>query len=315
MHPLSLLVVLSSGVLMGGWTYQALADTEILSVVHAPPLSQGAEINSPQTDAAFTDSPITVSGNCPDNSYVNIYDNNNFGGVAWCSAAGNWQIVTDLYSGQNNLLAQDFNATDDQGPATPAIEVSYTPPALVFEQPSQISSLSPGTEVITPSYTALEVATNFNYQVFSAGSNYSWTIQVGGGVRPYKVLVNWGDANTTTVNLAAGPSLTIEHKYKTPGYYPVIVNITDAKYQKRTIQLAALIAPADAGGTINFNNQPKSPAHSSLPAPAAVTKTKTLLYVAWPAYAVIILMLVSFWFGERKEYTKLFKHRHPTTRG
>jgi hypothetical protein len=306
MHPISVFIILIAGVLMVGWTLQAMAQSVIVSVVHAPPLSQGAIITSPLNGSAFTESPITVSGTCPDNSYINLYDNDSFNGAAWCSAGNSWQIVANLSSGNNSLLAQDFNVTDDQGPTTPAVEVSYTPPTPVFESSSLPAGVSPATGFSAPTYPPLVVNTDFNYQVFAVGSNFSWTISVTDGVPPYSLVIVWGDNSSSTIKLATSSSLTIQHKYKTSGYFPVIINITDAKGQKKTVQLAALIAPVGASGVINFNSTGQAPS-SPAPAPKLSVKAKKWLWLAWPAYAAVALMLVSYWVGERKEYSKLVK--------
>lgn len=307
LHPISLMVILVTGVLMAGWTFQAMAQSVIVSIVHAPELSQGAVINNPTDGSIFSQSPITLSGSCPDNSYINLYDNNNFSGVAWCSANGSWQIVADLYSGNNVLLAQDFNTTADEGPATAPIEISYTPPVPMFEQstlPAGSSAALP--QVSTPGSPVLSVETNFSYQVFSLDTPFSWTITIKSGVPPYKLLISWGDGQNSTQAQADVRPATISHKYSRAGYYPVVVNIIDAKNQTRTIQLAALIAPPGAGGVINFNNLSKPPTI------AAPTLKKTQwLWLAWPAYAAVLLMLVSYWMGERKEYNRLVKRHRP----
>jgi hypothetical protein len=311
MHPVSILIILIAGVLMIGWTFQALAQSVIVSVVHAPPLTVAAVIISPIAGSAFTDSPITVSGSCPDSSYVNLYDNNSFIGAAWCSAGNTWQIVAGLSSGQNNLLAQDYNITNDEGPASPAEAVSFMPPSPVFEQSNLPAGAVPTSEFTTPAYPALVVGADFYYQVFSSASTFSSVVSITDGVPPYTLIITWGDNANSTIKLATSSSLTILHKYKTPGYYPVIVNVSDAKGQKKTIQLAALIAPAGASGAINFNT--KTPAASSS-VPKVSAKAKKWLWLAWPAYAAVALMLVSYWVGERKEYSKLVKRHHSAAR-
>jgi hypothetical protein len=96
------------------------------------------------------------------------------------------------------------------------------------------------------------------------------------------------------------------------------MHTVDASGTTKTLQLAALIKPPGASGVINFNALTNAP--TAEPTGAIKTlamKTKSWLWLAWPTYIIIVLMLVSFWLGEREEYQHFFtrhrtkKHRTP----
>src|ERR1700722_12781423 len=93
LHPASVLMLLCAVVLIGGLTYNAAAATIISSEVFAPALTTGATIGSPTDGSVFTtQAPITVSGACPDESYVEIFVNGAFGGIGLCGSDHTYRI-------------------------------------------------------------------------------------------------------------------------------------------------------------------------------------------------------------------------------
>src|SRR5581483_10168178 len=70
----------------------------ISGTVAAPPPSQGATIEIPKNGQNFSTIPITVSGLCPNNTLVEIYKNNVFGGAANCQN-GSLSLQVDLLNG------------------------------------------------------------------------------------------------------------------------------------------------------------------------------------------------------------------------
>ena len=110
---------------MTAWTYKAVADVTINAARYAQPLTEGATIIDPVDGTTLSgQAPITVSGTCPDSSYVKVYSNGIFKGVSLCNTDQTFQIQVSLFNGSNTLLAQDFNVTDQAGPVTPSILVT-----------------------------------------------------------------------------------------------------------------------------------------------------------------------------------------------
>jgi hypothetical protein len=131
LHPVSILVLLCAGVLITGWTIRSFADSLTVSAtVEAPAPSSPATITSPVDQTHFTSTPITVSGSCVPNSYVELYRNSSFSGVANCGAGDtSYQISTGLSLGSNDLYTRIFSITDNEGPQSSQITVFYDQPA------------------------------------------------------------------------------------------------------------------------------------------------------------------------------------------
>ncbi len=315
LQPISIVLLMAIGILMVGWTYEAIADDIVVTAtVPAPPLTQPATITSPTNGANFTNIPITVIGTCPSNSYVELYLNQTMDGVAMCQNNG-FQISTDLYEGENTLLAQDYNITNQAGPTGQSITVSYqpsvsSPPGVVSSTPSSSSaSSSPHGSSTTP---PLLITTNYKYQSVPVNTNFSQTLTIQGGTPPYDLRVTWGDGNASSQTSPAAGPVIINHVYKTAGYYVITVNLTDFKGQTTLIQLAVLVR---ASGNSKVTS-PFTPSTLSGPEAGLGSKSRPLLLVVWPFYVTAFLVVLSFYLGERQEIISLTRgvRHHPKKR-
>ena len=334
LHPLSVMVILCVGVFLISWTFRVIADTiTITATVPAPPLTQGAVITSPVDGAVFTNSPIQVSGTCPDNSYINLYKNGSFSGAAWCAPDNTFSITTDLFVGQNTLNAQDYNITDSPGPITPSIQVTYTPPTSSSGSgssttPSQNKTtsskksvtLQPSNQPITQA-PPLYLASDFHFKSFAVNQKYNWGLDVEGGTPPYTVLIIWGDGQSSKMILKTYPPFTISHAYKKAGYYSILVKVTDSKGNTSLMQLAALVRASKSpdvftpGGIANsLSSGSSSSGISGNFLQAILNDSPAWLKFAWPSFIIVILMLFSFWLGERQEYHLLVPRKHQRSR-
>ena len=141
LQPVSLLLLLCIGVLLVACTLKVLADSyTVHAVVPAPALITPAVITAPTSGMQFTKQTTIVQGTCPDASYVTLSDNGIVAGVESCSSGG-FSISLDLSPGSNQLQAQDYNITDDAGPTSLVVTVTYTP--LGPSAPSSSSGSSP----------------------------------------------------------------------------------------------------------------------------------------------------------------------------
>ena len=329
LHPITVLVILCISVFIISWTYKAVADYySITATVEASSLGQGAYITNPTNNEVFQVQTINVSGTCPSGSYVNLYRNNIFSGTAWC-LSNTFNITTSLFVGTNDLRAQDYNVTNEPGPATPIVSVTYAPPSVVITNPG--SSQHPRTTQpsITPSNPSgnsqpsnnpapLFLSSDFHYQAFTVGSSYKWTLQAEGGVAPYHVTVNWGDGKVSKIYLASDPSFTISHYYTEPGYYVIKVTVTDADGNTSLLQLAALIRNVGASGIFNpslnscqgsssVNNCSVSGSSGGLS--QLLSNIPQWLYLAWPSLLIVLLMLASFYLGEKQQYYGILRKK------
>jgi hypothetical protein len=278
LHPLSIFVMLCAGVLIAASTWRASADTiEVGAKVAAPLPTAPAVITSPHNQQHVTEAPIDVVGTCPDNSYVELYREDAFSGVAQCES-GSFTIQTSLSDGGNQLQVKVYNITDDEGPTSPAITAYYDQAAASPNAPIPSSTGTSSGGDVTP----LVVAGDYKYQLHYAGDPFSWKLQVNGGVGPYGVTVTWGDGEETTYQSADG-ILNLSHVYKKGGDYQPIVRITDANGTVVLLQLSAIVKDTPLVAV------------TTLPFAADVGR---YLGVLEPTYIAIGLMVVSFWLGE-----------------
>ncbi len=288
LHPLSIFLVLCAGVLIVASTWRAGADTlEVTAKVPAPLPAGPAIITSPHDQDHLTETPITVAGTCPDNTYVKLYRDDVFSGVSQC-VGGHFSISTSLADGANKLQAKVYNITDDEGPASAPIIVYYdrpvtpTPSAPTGQAPPVTSTPSGSGAISGTGNGPLVITGDYQYQAHYTGQPFSWKFQVSGGARPYTITITWGDGETTTFQSQDG-ILNLSHAYKKGGDYQPILHVTDADGATVQLQLSAVVKdwPIIAVTTMPFG-----------------AEIERYLWALWPAYLAILLMLASFWLGE-----------------
>jgi hypothetical protein len=298
LHPITLLFVLVIGVFVFEWTYRVVADTlTITATVPAAILTSPAVITSPTDGFSFNTSNILVEGYCPDGSYVNVYNNGGFSGTSMCTTGGTFQLELSLFLGTNDLVARAYNITNQAGPTSSGITVTYT------------IAVSPTTPTPPPTTVLpLLLVSNFQYQTFVVNNTFSWRVQIQGGIPPITLTISWGDSKQTEVITNASGLLTIKHTFSQQGYYPVIIKATDANGDVHILQLAALIRNPNAANIYSTNYLLPAPSVGGLA--KFFESTKTWLWIAWPSLAIIGLMITSFWLGERQEYKDAIFRRH-----
>lgn len=305
-------MVFCVGILLAGWTRFVTADSGSYAVyasVPGPAPTVAATIDTPGNQTVATASPILVSGSCPLNTYVTLYRNGVFSGVALCSQTAAYQLSTALFYGMNRLQARVFSFTDVPGPLSNLVTVDYPRPGsptgppgpggTAPTAPGTTSSSSPAAAASTASQPV--IGAMFAYQGAYVGQAQSWQLTISNGTPPYAVNVEWGDASADLISRAAAGEFTITHTYqKAGGYhgsYVITITLTDGAGAKTYLQLIAIV-----------NNKPSADLFSSATTtgttPTQSTLTQTLKYV-WPSYALIVLLLASFWLGERQEFHHL----------
>ncbi len=313
LSPASLFIFLCLGVILATSTIVSSAQTiNISAVVPAKALTSPATITNLSNNQKLTTSPIKVIGNCPPNSYVVLVRNGYASGMAVCQN-NSFQIETDLTPGSNNLLAQDYNLTNQAGPAGSSLRVIYVPatsaqPPIAQTIPAANSPQPPNPSTSTlpsqPAPSSLLLSATSSYKTFTTGETYAWQMTLSGGQPPYFVYVNWGDNTYSNFFFKADPTFTVEHHYQKSGIYTIIVSSIDSAGYKAVTQLSAVIKanPVNQVGLTNLNNN--NPVANGL----SIIKSKTaqnLLWFIWPTYIIIILMIISFWLGERRELKSL----------
>lgn len=303
LHPTTLFGLLVLGVLLAGLTYRSFAaDYTVNAKVPAPPLATGATITSPTYGQQFTAKPITVTGSCPDDSYVKLFRNGMFSGTAVC-VSNAFQIQSDLFVGTNDLQAQAYNITDAPGPQTPVVRVSYAPPV---PPAGTAGPAGPGNKYIPPAQPGSKETTgplllwgDFQFSVFSTTQPFRWTLRFEHGTAPFATTVDWGDGQNTNLTVPDTQEFTITHSYSQPGNYSVVVSGHDSTGQTVSMQLVALIKLPGQAGLINEIVGKSGSGSNSL---------THWLWWAWPTYLIVSLMAISYWLGERREIMYFLKN-------
>lgn len=239
-----------------------------------PAPTVGATIAVPGTGASFTTSPITVRGNCPKGTLVEIFKNNIFAGSTACDSTGNYSLNVDLLIGQNQLVARVYNALNEPGPDSNIVTVTYN--ALPF-QGSPIAALNLGGN-------QLVLNTDAVYRGTFPGQKLTMPITILGGTEPYAVNVQWGDSGNTVVPRNNNLQFYVNHTYKSAGTYQITIQGSDSQGRVAFLTVAAIV---------NGNPTPISSSSSSKP----INK----LLMLWPLYTSALAIVISFWMGERRE--------------
>lgn len=245
--------------------------------VRGPAPTTAAVILIPRTGTRTSNIPITVSGTCPVNTFVNITKNNVFGGVTTCETDGTFSLLIDLFDGSNVLVARVADALGQFGPDSNGVNVFYDAPTL---------NLPGGT---TGHQLFLEVSTTV--LGVNPGQEASRSAVIVGGQAPYAVSWDWGDGHTTLVSQSTDGEVTSKHVYDRAGTYRVILRVTDAQGNGAFMQLITVVnGPVNAVGATRGNGL------GALPG---------VLLTAWPLYLLALMMVLFFWLGERREARKL----------
>jgi hypothetical protein len=244
----------------------------IYAVVPAARPTRPAIITSPTPGQSFANNPINVLGTCQSKTIINIYTNGILVGSTICSASGTFSVPIDLVVGRNDLTALPFNTDNEAGPISPTVTVTLNQPP---------GGLGYSTQLLLQSQ-------NY-YQGTVPGKQIVWPIDIVGGQAPYAVDVSWGDGTSDLVTRLAPGDFTLSHTYKGigTGYlnsFPLIIRATDAAGHTAYLQLTTIV------------NSPTA-ATSTGKASTSVNK----LLIIWPLWIVLLLMIISFWLGERRE--------------
>ena len=287
-YPALLLIVLLVGVFLLTWSKIVSASTggngsySVVASVIAPTIKTPATIIYPQDNAVFSHSNITVSGLCYFPSYVDVSKNGIFAGSALCSQTGSWALNMTLLPGVNQLQASIFNLTNLAGPVSAVTSVVF-----------QSNTVNP-----------LIIKSNINYLGVTYNKSVSLYLDVEGGNAPYAINVNWGDGSSNLISRLNNGPFNFSHTYIKPSSthdsYKIVVTTTDYKGNQTVLQLLAV---TNENSPFNLVANTSNSSSTGLGVLSKITK-----YI-WPSYAVVILMLISFWLGERQEHFNLKSHR------
>ncbi|MBW3538595.1 PKD domain-containing protein [Candidatus Parcubacteria bacterium] len=264
--------------------------SDTITVNAAVKTAQTPVITVPADGQRFSAIPVTVAGTCSPDFVVTVLKNAVIAGSVLCRPDGRFSLEIDLFEGSNRLTARH----DRPGPVSPdsdPVTVFYDRPAPPAPAPSSQSSATPSDVPPLASRTAsqLTITADEGYKGAHVGQELQWTIRLAGGQPPYAVNWDWGDGSSDLVSLTALGSYTAKHTYNRGGVFKITIRATDAAGVGAYLQLVAVVrATSDGGGGVTGSIPPTT--------------------IAWPLYAMVLLVLVSFWLGDRFELWYIRRH-------
>lgn len=245
----------------------------------APP-TQGATITVPGNGASFTTSPITVSGICPNDLLVQVYNNGVMVGSTLCKG-GSFSLEVSLFAGTNELSAIVYDDLEQAGPTSNTVSVTYTDTR--FSAFGQLITLTSA----------------YGRRSTPAGAQLDWPMQLSGGTGPYAFSIDWGDGAAAELKSQSLAGLvTIARAYKKAGIYQVNVKVTDVNGVSAFLQVVAV-----ANGQVEENQAATDDGSS---------RVRTV--IIWiPAVIALLLLLPTYWLGKRSQLlilrNKMLKER------
>ena len=237
------------------------------TIVGSPP-SQAATINVPKNGQTFTNTPITVSGLCPNNTLVEIYKNNVFGGSVDCSR-GSYSLQVDLFDGRNDLVAKVYDNLNQAGPDSNTVTVTFSSP-------------------IQTNGARISLTTQYAKRGATPGSILTWPITLSGGTGPYAISADWGDkTDPDLISQNVPGDINLQHTYAQAGVYKVTIKASDSQGNTAFLQLVGI-----------GNGQIQQSTNTSGNGIITNQKTKILW---WPLLLLFGLTIAAYWLGQKHQ--------------
>lgn len=248
---------------------------------------------NPAGTPAATTTP-TVTGYAPPYSDIVVtFHSNPVTCITKADATGWWSCTLErpLPAGTHHV---DVTAVTPAG-----IRLSYPTFEIVVQ--AQLPSLLPQRRLLPL------VTVDYQYQTHYPGQPFTWNIHMQGGAPPFAITFNWGDGSQSTLTRNDDSVLTVTHAFPKKETYTVFVKSTDATGQQAIMQLFAIVRGED--GSVAAVTKPN-------PLIGPLATLQKYLWIVWPAYIAVLLMVLSYWLGEKEMQlrfgTRRLAHHGPT---
>ncbi len=292
----------------------SVGPTISVGITGTPP-SQAAEILYPENNKITKVALLEVSGTCPSETLVAIYNNGIFTGSTTCTIGGEFAITIQLLEGINTLQAQNYDGMNQPGPLSPQVSITYQPEIVINpENPSNPvvaapQQLDPAPTIPSVPITVPQPSTQPCYDLpkanattntatplisvgcihrnYSVGDTIQLPFSVSGGSAPYALLVEWGDGKTDLISISDSSIQKVRHAYETPGFKEITLHTTDSKGVKSQIQTVVVINGTPVGAA------PLSPTDSFF-------RSFNTFWVqaSVPLYIAALTLVLGFWIGD-----------------
>lgn len=236
-----------------------------------PPPTVGATITTPG-GGSFSNSPISVSGICPDDLLVQLHNNGVMVGSVMCQD-GSFSIEVSLFAGANELQAVVYDDLEQAGPPSNTVTVTYTD-----------TSFTAFGELVT-------LTSSYGRRSAMTGSQLEWPLQLSGGTGPYAFSIDWGDgSDVQLMSQSMAGVATVAHAYRQAGIYNVNVRVTDVNGVSAFLQVVAV-----SSGKVDASGQAVEGADPGM-----------RVIILWiPAAVALILLFPAYWLGRRSQVVSL----------
>lgn len=179
--------------------------------------------------------------------------------------------------------------------------VAVTPGGVWLRYPTFEIVVLPQLPSLIPERKQLPyIAVDYRYQTHYPGQPFTWSLRTLGGTPPFKVSVNWGDGSESTIIRNDGQIFKISHAFPQKQTYTIFIKSVDANGTQTVMQLFAIVKGED--GAVATTTKP-----APLVGPLAMLQK--YLWIVWPAYIAVILMVLSYWLGEKEMYVRFMGRR------
>lgn len=260
----------------------------------------------------------TISGVAPPNSKVILTFHSNITTcITYAGNNGAWSCTLD------QPLA-DGTHTVNVSAITPSGAVLYFPSYHI-----RVSSSVKPLHAINAGIQPFLIKSDYHYQVYAYGQTGSLDLSLSGGEGPYAVSISWGDGSQSTILRKDQSAFAPTHAYKALGSqlknYTIKIQAVDNNGARAFLQTTAVVRGSQLS-TLLSQCTVSAPAAGSSSRPVTnalcdnntalslLSRTKHWVWLVWPTYAVVVLMLFSFWLGERQEVLVLLNKKQPKRR-
>jgi hypothetical protein len=250
---LAVVLVLSAAFIVGlNVLSRATADSIYVTARNPAPIpATPAEITSPSDGTVIHTANLTVSGTCPvivPRVIIAIVDNGTEVGSMACDTNNEFSVPVTLNYGDHTLLARSYTITDDTGPDSISVHVSYPlpPPPPIASSPNTTgtpqrtnapSSQTPSEE---SGVSPLSITSAKPFIVYGPSKDALWIGHISGGKPPYTLTIDWGDGRNETHIVANSVEQYLRHHYRVVQSYDVSFTISDAAGQHLQWHIAAV---------------------------------------------------------------------------
>lgn len=243
------------------------------AVKKQPAPTQGATVSVPSDGQSFSTSPITVSGLCPDDLLVQVYNNDVMVGSVMCEN-GSYSLEVGLFVGLNEIVAKVYDELGQEGPVSNTRTVNY-----------DNSNFSAFGELIT-------LTSAYGRRSASVNNALDWPLQLAGGSGPYAFSIDWGDGEAAQLlSRPIAGTLGVSHVYKKAGIYKVSIRVVDSQGVSAFMQVVAV-----SSGKVDDGAVVDDKALDGL-------VVKDILW--WPVIILLLLLLPTYWLGRRSQLVSL----------